>query len=122
MLQGVSHIVSDSKRVFISARTKLSQFHHAIQDTTILRRKIFKAPFFNREIYCFKLCCLYIRPSVRPPVRPPVIPSRFRVLSKSFEPLVRLTNNCRQMSSIISQCALRMFEQGRFLVKVKVQG
>ena len=39
-----------------------------------------------------------------------------------FEPHVGFTNNSAQMSSMISQCADRMFDQGHFKVKVIVQG
>jgi len=41
-----------------------------------------------------------------------VCPSRFRVCSVSFEPLVALTNNSAQMSSMMSRCAVCMFDQG----------
>ena len=60
--------------------------------------------------------------SVRPSVRLFVCPSRFRVHSISVETLVGFSNNFAQMSSIMSQCAVRMFDQGRFKVKVIVQG
>jgi len=46
----------------------------------------------------------------------------FCVRSIYFEPLVGFTNNSAQRSSMISRCALRMFDQGRFKVKVVVQG
>ena len=49
-----------------------------------------------------------------------VCPSRFRVRSISFEPLVGFTNNLAQMSSMIRQCAVPMFDQGRFKVKVTI--
>jgi len=45
----------------------------------------------------------------------------FRVRSISFEPLVGLTNNTAQMSSMMSSCAVRMFDYGLFKVKVIVQ-
>ena len=44
----------------------------------------------------------------------------FRVRSISFEALVGFSNNSAQMSSMMKQCAVQMFHQGRF--KVKVQG
>jgi len=44
----------------------------------------------------------------------------FRVRAVSFEPLVGFTNNFAQMSSMIRRCAVLMFDQGRFKVKVTV--
>jgi len=44
----------------------------------------------------------------------------FRVRSVSFEPLVGLTNYCAQMSGMMGRCAVPMFDQGRFKVKVTV--
>ena len=61
------------------------------------------------------LVSLSVRPSVR-------LSSRCSVRSIFFEPLVGFTNNSAQMSSMMSRCALRMFDKGRFKVKVKVQG
>ena len=62
---------------------------------------------------------LFLAPlSVRPSVRPSVCPSHFRVRSISFEPLVGFTNNFAQMSSMMRRCAVPMFDQGRFKVKV----
>jgi len=46
----------------------------------------------------------------------------FRVRSISFEPLLGFSNNSAQMSSMMRQCAVRLFHQGRFKVKVIVQG
>jgi len=43
-----------------------------------------------------------------------------RVPSISFEPLVGFTNHFAQMSSMMRQCAVPMFEQGRFKVKVRI--
>ena len=37
----------------------------------------------------------------------------FRVRYISFEPLVGFTNNFAQMSSMMRQCAVPMFDQGR---------
>jgi len=37
----------------------------------------------------------------------------FRVRSISFEPLVGFTNNLAQMSSMMRQCAVPIFDQGR---------
>ena len=45
----------------------------------------------------------------------------FRVRSISFEPLVGFTKNFAQMSSMIRRCAMLMFDQGRFKVKVTVE-
>ena len=44
----------------------------------------------------------------------------FRLIS-SYEPILGLTNNAAYMyiSSMMSQCAMRMFDQGRFKFKVK---
>jgi len=53
--------------------------------------------------------CLYVRPSVRASDRPPVRPSRFRVLSIFFEPLVGFTNNFAQMSSMMYDIAHGVF-------------
>ena len=44
----------------------------------------------------------------------------FRVRSISFEPLVGFTNNFVQMSSMMRRCAVPMFDQGRFKVKVTI--
>ena len=44
----------------------------------------------------------------------------FRVRSISFEPLVGFTNNVAQMSSMMRQCAVPMFDQGRFKVNVTI--
>jgi len=43
----------------------------------------------------------------------------FRVRFISFEPLVGLTNNFAQMSAILRRCAVPMFDQGWFKVKVR---
>jgi len=53
-------------------------------------------------------------------VCPSVCPSRFRVLSISFEPLVGYTNNFAQMSSMMRRRAVPMFDQGRFKVKITI--
>ena len=53
-------------------------------------------------------------------VRPSVCPSHFRVRSISFEPLVGFTNNFAQMSIMMRRCAVLMFNQGRFKVKVTI--
>jgi len=45
----------------------------------------------------------------------------FCVHSISFVPLIEFLNNSKQMSSIMSQCAIHMFDQSRFKVKVIVQ-
>ena len=45
-------------------------------------------------------------------VCPSVCPSRFRVRSISFEPLVGFTNNFAQMLSMMRRCAVPMFDQG----------
>jgi len=68
----------------------------------------------------FYLRCLSVRPSVRLSVCIFVCPSRFRVCSISFEPLVGFTNNFAQMSSMMRQCAVPLFDQGRLKVKVTV--
>jgi len=44
----------------------------------------------------------------------------FRVRSISFEPLVGFANNFAQMSSMMRRCAVPMFDQGRFKVKVTI--
>jgi len=41
-----------------------------------------------------------------------VCPSRFRVRSIYFEPLVGFTNNFAQMSSMMRRCAVPVFDQG----------
>jgi len=46
----------------------------------------------------------------------------FHVGSISFEPLMGFTNNYVHMSSMISLCAVCMFDQGRLKIKVIVQG
>jgi len=48
--------------------------------------------------------------------------SRFCVHSISFEPLEGFTNILEQLSSIMIWCAVHMFDQGQFKVKVIVQG
>jgi len=45
----------------------------------------------------------------------------FYVRSISFEPLVGFTNNFAQMSSMMRQCAVPMFDQGQFKVKVNLK-
>ena len=45
--------------------------------------------------------------------------SRIPVRSISFEPLVEFTNNSAQMLSMMRRCAVPMFDQGHFKVKVK---
>jgi len=45
----------------------------------------------------------------------------FRFRSISFEPVMECCNNSAQMSSMMRRCAVRMFHQGRFKVKVIVQ-
>jgi len=44
----------------------------------------------------------------------------FRVRSLSFEPLVGFTNYFAQMSAMMGRCAVLMFDQVRFKVKVTV--
>jgi len=44
----------------------------------------------------------------------------FGVHSISFEPLLGFTNNFAQMSIMMRQCAVSMFDQGRFKVKVTI--
>jgi len=48
--------------------------------------------------------------------------SVFSVHSISFEPLVGFTNNYAQMSSMMSQFVVCMFDKGWCKVKVIVQG
>ena len=44
--------------------------------------------------------------------------TNYCVCSRSFEPLVGFTNKSAQMSSMMRWCAVRMFDQGRFKVKI----
>jgi len=44
----------------------------------------------------------------------------FWVCSLSFEPLVGFTNNLPEMLAIITLCAVPMFDQGWFKVKVRI--
>ena len=44
----------------------------------------------------------------------------FGVCSISFERLVGFTNNFAQMSAMLRRCALPMFDQGWFKVKVRI--
>jgi len=44
----------------------------------------------------------------------------FHFRSISFEPLVGFTNNFAQISSMMRRCAVLMFDQGRFKVKVTI--
>jgi len=44
----------------------------------------------------------------------------FHVSSISFEPLVGFTNYFAQMSAMLGRCAVPIFDQGRFKVKVTV--
>jgi len=46
----------------------------------------------------------------------------FRVRSISFESLVGFTNHFAQMSAMIGQCAVPMFDQGRYVWPRSVQG
>ena len=64
----------------------------------------------GRHIVFSSVVCLSVRLSV--------CLSRFHVRSISFEPLVGFTNNFAQMSSMMRQCAVPMFDQGWFKVKV----
>ena len=66
------------------------------------------------------LAPLSVRPSVRLSVRPSVRPSLFHVRSISFAPLVGFSNNLAQMTSMMRQCAVPMFDQGRVKVKVTI--
>jgi len=59
--------------------------------------------------------------SVCPPARLPVCPSRFRVRSLSFQPLVGFKNYFAQMSSMMRRCAVPMFDHDRFKVKVTIK-
>jgi len=43
----------------------------------------------------------------------------FGVRSLSFEPLVGFTNNFPEMLAMMGRCAVPMFDQGWFKVKVK---
>ena len=63
--------------------------------------------------------CIVFSPVVCLSVCLSVGPSRFRIRSISFEPLVGFTNNLPEMLAIMRQCAVPMFYQGRFKVKVK---
>jgi len=42
----------------------------------------------------------------------------FCVRSLSFEPLVGFTNNFPEMLAVMKLCAVPMFDQGRFKVKI----
>jgi len=44
----------------------------------------------------------------------------FRVRFISCEPLVGLTNDFAQISAMLRQCAVPMFDQGWFKVKVRI--
>jgi len=44
----------------------------------------------------------------------------FRVRSLSFEPLVGFTNYFEQMLAMMGRCAVPMFDQGWFKVKVRI--
>jgi len=64
--------------------------------------------------------CSSVRLSVRLSVRPSVCLTVFRVRSISFEPLVGFTNNFALMTSMMRRCAVPMFDQGWFKVKVTI--
>ena len=66
----------------------------------------------GRHIVFSSVVCLSIRLSIRL--------SHFRVRSISFEPLVGFTNNFAQMLSMMSRCAVPMFDQGCVKVKVTI--
>jgi len=69
------------------------------------------------------LAFLSVCPSVRLSVRPSVYLSiTLSCLLYIFWTLVGFSKNSAQISSVISRCAVRMFDQGWFKVKVKVQG
>ena len=79
----------------------------------------------------FHILCHYVSPHkmgrhivfisvVCPSVRSSVCLSHFRVRSLSFVPLVGFTNNFAQMSSMMRRCAVPMFDQDRFKVKVRI--
>jgi len=71
------------------------------------------SPHYEMGEIWFKLCCLFFCLSVRHAI----VSSTYL-----FEPQVGFTNNCLQMLSMMSRCAVRMFNQGWFKVKVIVQG
>jgi len=66
------------------------------------------------------LAPLFVCLSIRLSDRQSVCPSHFRVRSISFKALVGFTNNFAQMSSMMRRCAVPMFDQGRFMVKVTI--
>ena len=105
-----THLASLLKNVHFGYLSK--QIHHYTYVSPMKWGDIlFLAPLSVRPSVC---------PSVRPSVRPSVCPSHFRVRSISFEPLVRFENNFAQMSSMMRRCAVSMFDQGRFKVKVTI--
>ena len=84
--------------------------------TTVTVKNIIMSPPWN--------VCLSVRlslcPSVRLSICLSVCPSRLRVRSISFEPLVGFTNNFAKMSSMMRRCAVPRFDQGRFKVKIRI--
>jgi len=66
----------------------------------------------GRHIVFSSVVCLSVCPSV--------CPSRFCVRSIFFEPLLGFTNNFAQMLSMIRRCAVPIFDQCRFKVKVTI--
>jgi len=64
-----------------------------------------------------KVFFMFAKHVVRP-LRPRPLLQYLRVRSISIEPQVGFTNNSAQMSSMMSRCAVRMFDQGHFNVKV----
>ena len=66
----------------------------------------------GRDIGFSSVVCLSVRLSV--------CPSRFRVRSISFEPLVGFTISFSHILSMMRRCAVPMFDQGRFKVKVTI--
>jgi len=63
------------------------------------------------------LALLYVRLSISPLVRHAFMPALY-----ILNPWWDLQNNPAQTSTMVSQCAVHMFGQGRFKVKVIVQG
>ena len=103
------------------------QFLCCFLNMCLITYRIIMSPHnkIGRHIVFSSVECLSVIPPARPSVRLSVClsvcPSRFCARSISFETLVLYTNYYAQMSSMMSRCAVRRFDRGRFKVKVKNQ-
>ena len=113
-------IQSVVRNIYFIFSLDISKYHAVIYSNICVSIYLQYSGFLKWRDILF-LAPLSVRPSsVHLSVRPSVCPSHFRVRSISFRPLVGFTNNFAQMSSMMRRCAVPMFDQGRFKVKVTI--